>query len=280
MNYFKNIPANSINWDEEYKKRVEKTFKYEKLLIEFVQSIDFNSTLLTYALNLVFTKSVNCFIAARVLSYYGLKSQSLANIRTGLENGWLGLLLKANPEKAIEWMTLLVKQNDENFAKYSTTYSKTYGRPKWIRENIKNVKSTLEQRNKLYKILSELGHSNAAGTFLLIRPDSNHPPSVAPLPVGIFPNILFKHSNSLALEFCLGFLLSDIGKLFGLDLVIPWIYNETELAGIAGVGYDDGEGGLKVIPRNINAANQLLLERYLRNKFGNIFDTKNQGDSH
>ena len=120
MNKLRDVPINSIDWEKEYKRRLERVLEFEAIFVGFVRKITFNSSPLDYALNLVFTKSVNCFIAARILCEEGLKLQSIANIRMGLENGWLGLLFKTHPEKSIEWMTLLVKQKSNHELKYTS----------------------------------------------------------------------------------------------------------------------------------------------------------------
>lgn len=199
-------------------------------------------------------RSCNAFSAAVSLCLSGFFVECYNSARTGLEAGWLSLILRRDAEKAFEWLTLV--PSDTSMEVAEERYRNTLGSPTWIRKEVSSEGK--EQRDNLYQVLSTKSHANVAATFYVCA-SANDPDDLCLYGPGPLDSEEHRSKHLRGIHYCLSSLLYELQSQCGVDLRVEWNHDEMGLFNIAGVGYRDKDTGIRVVPQEVNAAYQSMV---------------------
>ncbi|WP_027388920.1 hypothetical protein [Chrysiogenes arsenatis] len=222
--------------------------------VQFTSTIEPFTSPSATAQYMLMARSCNAFSAAVSLCMSGFFVESYNSARVGLETGWLSLILRQDSAKALEWLTLV--PSDSSMEVAEKQYRNTFGSPAWIRKEVSQEGK--EQRDNLYQILSTKSHANVAATFFMCpsESDSNDLCLYGPEPLDSEEHRC-KHLRGIF--YCLNSLIYEIQSQCNVDLCVTWKHDEMGLFNIAGVGFPDKDTGLRVVPKKVNAAYQVMV---------------------
>lgn len=222
--------------------------------VQFAATVKpFSSTSAT-AQYMLLVRSCNAFSAAVSLCFSGFFVESYNSARVGLEAGWLSLVLRRDAEKAFEWLTLV--PSDTSMEDAEKRYMNTFGKPAWIRKEVSPTGK--EQRDNLYQVLSTKSHANVAASFF-VCPSAGDPNDLCLYGPGPLESEEHRRKHLHGIFYSLSSLLHDIQEQCGVDLGVTWKHDEMGLFNIAGVGYHDKGTGVRVVPKEVNAAYQAMV---------------------
>lgn len=115
-----------------------------------------------------------------------------------------------------------------------------------------------EQRDNLYQVLSTKSHANVAATFFMCA-SKNDPNDLCLYGPGPLDSEEHGRKHLRGILYCLSSLLHEIQAQCHVDLGVTWRHDEMGLFNIAGVGYPDRDGGVRVVPKKVNAAYQAMV---------------------
>jgi len=222
--------------------------------IRFASAVEPFLSASTTAQYMLFARSCNAFSAAATLCLNGFFVDSYSSARTGLEAGWLSLILRSSEERAMEWLTMV--PSDTSLDKAEKRYRNTFGSPAWIRKEVSA--NDREQRDNIYQVLSIQSHANVASAFF-VRPSANDPNDLCLYAPGPLDSDEHRCKYMNGILYCLKCLLREVQSQCDCDLGVTWNYDEMSLFNIAGIGYPDKDTIVKVVPQKVNAAYQAMV---------------------
>lgn len=229
----------SRNKKIELRRDVQKTIEvYLKKLEIFIDDYQLSNSYL----KCIFINGYNHFYSGYVLGKKGLRCQSLNCLRFGLECVWLGIYLQKHPLLALEWA---FGTGDKD----ALNHIKELEKPVTLRKRMgEEGRLKIEDRNDIYKALSDKSHTKMASIAILTMNYSTECIPVGGLK-GNFNVTKVIQAVRIVLEFALAEIEDYLEHSFFED---EWKYNRLDIIHISQGAYGDKD---KITDPHISSQN-------------------------